>query len=161
MWATGQGTPSKQLKIKTHIRYIYNIGLYGTLFKSTTTTIITRIYDKKLCKSSQVFLGGWTRLRILPLPVPPRTSWIETAFNNRYKFTAIKHLVEKKKYFFLSFCCLRKLKRKGGGKKPAFDWFFSSHKNSFLFDFFWFFCFFKWNTSRRNFSLLFPNSELI
>jgi hypothetical protein len=42
------GYPIKTVENKTHIRYIYNIGLYGTLLNSTTTTIITRIYDKKI-----------------------------------------------------------------------------------------------------------------
>ncbi len=94
------GYPIKSVKNKdTHTIHIHYWPLWHTL-KSTTTTIITRHYDKKLCNSSQVFLGGWTRLRILPLPVSPRTSWIETAFNNWYKFTAITHLVKKKRYFF-------------------------------------------------------------
>ncbi len=101
------GYPIKSVKkIKTHIRHIYNFLAFMAHFKfnNDESYYETLRQNKKFCRSSQIFLGGWTRLRILPLPVSPRTSWIETAFNHRYKFTALHIKLRRKDiYFFISF----------------------------------------------------------
>ena len=84
------------------------------------------------------FLVGETRLRILPLPVPPRYLLDRDCINIMYTkiFLSVGTLTRENRLKYVIFFLLLKERENDrkvrGGKKPAFDWFFSSH--SFFFE---------------------------